>query len=453
MGLDETEMDGSGGKAPVVELTQPADLTVNELGPASPVTSEIDADENFPEGGWGWVVLIGTFCILFASFGEVQAFGVYQLYYEDTMPTANKAIISLIGALQPCIIYVASVPAVAIVAQVGFRGAIVVGYLTCALSLMLTSLSSGTLWALILCHGLLFGVGGGIILLVASAVPPEWFKKRRAIASGITASGSSIGGILWPIITRRLFDKVGFAWATRIIGFMYLPLMVISLVTIKPRLNGYAMRTSIWPDFRVVKSKRFTLLSLGTAIGAIGYFPPIIFIATYAARMPQGALPVQLVQYILVLNNSCSLIGRTWGSWMADRFGRLNVLIISMFFTGASQFFFWLPAKSSGGLFITFCVVFGVACAPYTALVPAVIPQLFGLKLNQSRLGVNFLFNGVGSLLGPVVAGALLPKGNVPSTAGFSNLIIYSGAMAVAGSLILLAVKLIATRGKFLANI
>jgi nitrate/nitrite transporter NarK len=45
---------------------------------------------------------------------------------------------------------------------------------------------------------------------------PQYFKKRKALAKGITATGSSIGGVIYPIMFYKSQQKVGFAWATRI---------------------------------------------------------------------------------------------------------------------------------------------------------------------------------------------------------------------------------------------
>ena len=49
---------------------------------------------------------------------------------------------------------------------------------------------------------MIFGPAMGII--------SHWFKKRRGVALGLTATGSSIGGTIFPIATKRLINEVGF---------------------------------------------------------------------------------------------------------------------------------------------------------------------------------------------------------------------------------------------------
>ena len=53
-----------------------------------------------------------------------------------------------------------------------------------------------------------------------------WFQQNRALAFGIMTSGSSLGGVIFPIMVERLMKDVGFAWTMRISAFLILGLMV-----------------------------------------------------------------------------------------------------------------------------------------------------------------------------------------------------------------------------------
>src|SRR5277367_2699829 len=50
----------------------------------------------------------------------------------------------------------------------------------------------------------------------------HWFRRKRALAMGIVYSGSSIGGVIWPILMSHLLNNpsVGFKWSLRIAGFI-----------------------------------------------------------------------------------------------------------------------------------------------------------------------------------------------------------------------------------------
>lgn len=41
------------------------------------------------------------------------------------------------------------------------------------------------------------------------AVVAHWFKKRKGLALGVMAFGSSTGATVYPVIVRKLIDAVG----------------------------------------------------------------------------------------------------------------------------------------------------------------------------------------------------------------------------------------------------
>jgi len=64
-------------------------------------------------------------------------------------------------------------------------------------------------WQFLVCQGLAVGLGSGTIFGPAMGAISHWFKKRRGIALGLTATGSSIGGTVFPIAADRLIKEVG----------------------------------------------------------------------------------------------------------------------------------------------------------------------------------------------------------------------------------------------------
>lgn len=59
-------------------------------------------------------------------------------------------------------------------------------------------------------QGVLFGIVVGFGIYPALAVVGQYFKARRALAMGIVAAGSSVGGVCLPIMFSRLFKTIGF---------------------------------------------------------------------------------------------------------------------------------------------------------------------------------------------------------------------------------------------------
>ena len=86
---------------------------------------------------------------------------------------------------------------------------------------------------------------------------PHWFKRKLGIAYGLTATGSSLGGVTFPIAVRNLIDEVGyvkhacgallclayrgcirFKWTMRIMGFILLFLLGICNAVGTPRFSS-----------------------------------------------------------------------------------------------------------------------------------------------------------------------------------------------------------------------
>jgi MFS family permease len=74
------------------------------------------------------------------------------------------------------------------------RELVIFGSVIGVFGMMMTSICK-QYWQFILAQGLTVGLGSAGLLLPSVAVMPAYFKTRRALATGIGASGSSIGTV------------------------------------------------------------------------------------------------------------------------------------------------------------------------------------------------------------------------------------------------------------------
>ena len=412
-----------------VEQIGVSELLVKSVGGL--YVGEKDKDK-YPEGGKGWLVVAGTFLVLFCTHGNVNAYGIYQDYYEEVYPTTKPSVISLIGSLQPTLIYSTSLPVVGIINLLGVNYAVLVGSLIMVFAIMMTSLQTA-LWQAFLAQGILYSFGAGITFFAALMAPSEWFKERRALAVGITVSGASLGGVIWSVALQKLIAGVGFGWANRILAFIFLPLLLFSSYSIQSRLPQ--VKQQIFPTWSVCRDWRFMLLGLSWGVGIFGLFPPLFYISAYSSGL--GVRP-DISIYVLAILNALSIIGRILPPHLGDKIGRLNVLILGVFLCGVLQYGLWYPASGTL-LIIAFSVVWGAASGIYISVYPSVIPQIFGMKDNRSRL-VIFLLCGVpGCMAGPSLAGLLI-KGT--GAEGYNNMAWFTGTTMVVSSVLLLILRL-----------
>lgn len=281
------------------------------------------------------------------------------------------------------------------------------------------------------------GVLMALFMVPAMAAVSQYFDKHRAAALGVAVSGSSIGGIVFPIALSRMLNgsSLGFGWSIRIIGFGVLPVLAFSCLTIKTRLPPRTTTFFIRAAFKDVK---FILLIAATAFLFIGFSTPIFFLPTYAVTRGVDAT---LASYMLAIINGASAFGRIIPGVLADKLGRLNVLGIGAIVTGITVSCM-NEAKSTVAL-IVFSVAFGFS----SGTIVSGIAAAFSLCANDPRdigtyMGMGMAIASITALIGPPINGALVGKYD-----GFYEACIFSGIMCLVGGFIVLGSKMTTAQG------
>jgi MFS family permease len=123
----------------------------------------------------------------------VNSFGVFQTYYtEDLLSHQSESNISWIGSLQAFLLLAFTL----VGGPLHDLGHTHMQLLVCSalavFGLMMTSLCT-EYWQFMLAQGVCMGLGFGGVFITSVAITPSYFSKKRGLALGIAASGSSIG--------------------------------------------------------------------------------------------------------------------------------------------------------------------------------------------------------------------------------------------------------------------
>jgi MFS family permease len=95
-----------------------------------------------------------------------------------------------------------------------------------------------SVYQVFLTQGLGLGIGTGILYVPSMAVISHYFVKRRSLAMAIVASGSSLGGIVHPImLNNTLGGPLGFGNAVRASAGLATGLLLISCLLMRTRLS------------------------------------------------------------------------------------------------------------------------------------------------------------------------------------------------------------------------
>ncbi|CAD0096830.1 unnamed protein product [Aureobasidium mustum] len=223
-----------------------------------------------------------------------------------------------------------------------------------------------------------------------------------AVAMGIAASGSSFGGVIFPIIFRRLEPQIGFGWATRVIGFISLATLLVPCFCIKARAFPKSRRKLL--DFAAFKEPAYALFSLASFVGFVGLYVPFFYISTYARDV--SGLEDTLSFYMLPMMSAGSIAGRIIPGLVADKVGALNVLGFCNLCASILGFC-WIAIHHTAGGLIIWALLYGALSGAFVSLQPTTVASITeDLSTVGGRMG---LLVGSGNWVGmQVFSGATL---------------------------------------------
>ncbi|OCH88814.1 MFS general substrate transporter [Obba rivulosa] len=397
----------------------------NEYAAVDPPT---ESDSDFPEGGFrAWMCVFGVSCGTCATFGFVNAWGVFQAYYQATLlKDSTPSDIAWIGSVQYALVFIPGLVFGRLFDMGIFKGPLIASSALLVAATFLTAQCT-QYWQFILCQGIAVGLGCGMIFGPIVGTIPHWFKKKLGVALGLMAVGSSIGGCVFPIAVQNLINLVGFQWTMRIIGFIQLFLMGICILGAERRLPP-RKRSGPFFNVRAFKSPAYTWYTISTFVSFLGLYTVLTYIdvsAQFAGVDPNFSF------YLLSIANAGSAVGRVGGGILSDVVGALNIMIPATFIAGILTYA-W-PFATSKGAIIVIAVIYGIASGVYVSLLTAPIVRMGETHDVGNRIGMTLTVLAFGALGGPPISGAIND-----ATGNFKAVGIYAGSTVMGGVVLML---------------
>ncbi|KAI9022052.1 major facilitator superfamily domain-containing protein, partial [Hyaloraphidium curvatum] len=392
----------------------------------------------YPEGGFGWFVVLGAFLIHFAGISLIYITGVFirLFFYEDVFPGATFAQLSWISAaIGLCLPVLGPVYGFAI-PRLGPRVVCVSGALVLALGFELASLAQTT-WQIVLTLGLLTGIGQATFYISAVSTLVQWFSRRRGLAMGIVASGTGLGALTLAPLAQALIDALGWRSALRVLGLITGTLLVTGGMLLKTRMGTYKPP---FIDRNFFKNANYVRLYIFAFIQPFAFLFPYTYVPSYAVNIGLSASTGALA---LALMNAASSLGRIGVGYAADRFlGQINSYVLCLLLPPIFCLTLWTTCHSMAQLF-AFAVLFGFFAGGFIVAYPIVLAQIFGPENLASRLGFQQTAGLVGQLCGPIIVATILDKNTHPEADG-SVWINYVPMICYLAGMMLLNVSIIA---------
>lgn len=370
---------------------------------------------------YGWVVVAAAFTLMFVGFGAAYSFAAFFSAFEAQFG-ASRGEIALVFSLCAFLWFSSGAPAGMLADRFGARRVAIAGVACLVLALGVASMaqSLGVLYAT---YSIGIGLGVGLVYVPSVGAVQPWFSANRAFASGLAVAGIGAGNFAGPLLAAWWIELFGWRGAYLALALSVLLLGGAAAAALRQQeRKAFAIPEGI-PLGGALKTTPFWLLFVSLVLSCVGLFVPMVHLGPYATDA--GYTEAQGVALVSLIGVG-SLVGRFTVGAPADRLGRLPSLC-AMYAGLGVMFLLWTVA-SAYWMLVVFALVFGACYGAYVALLPTIVMDLYGPRSVSGIIGCLYTGCGVGTLLGPWLAGVAY------DTAGSYRLAMLGGALFSAGA-------------------
>ncbi len=302
--------------------------------------------------------------------------------------------------------------------------------------------SQATTVEMIYAARILFGIALGFVgVLINTVLVSNWFRRKRGTALGIVLTGTSIGGMLIPLIATPLILKfnwrVAMICVSLLIWLILIP-AIIFLVKTKPQDIG------LFPDgdesepletfvggnnqtglslFEAMKTPLFWVFAL---CAALIFYP--LFVSTQQLilyiRTPKIGVSPETAGLIQALLSFLSIGGKFLFGFMSDKISPTRVMLIccSVMFLGTL-----VLLNFSASTVLLFVIPFGFGYGGTFVLLQRLVADYFGSKDYPKILGAITVIETIGAAIGGRITGAVADVDGGDYTRAFYYVIAATG--------------------------
>ncbi|TGZ77689.1 MFS general substrate transporter [Ascodesmis nigricans] len=379
-----------------------------------PSEDEDFTEVTYPEGGReAWLVVLGSFISMVASFGIMNTLGVIQAHLvKNQLHGEDEGKVGWIFGIYSFLSFFGGIIIGPLFDTYGPRRLLASGTISLLGGLVAFAFSK-EYYQMALSFGILVGSGTSLIFTPAIASIGHFFLKRRAYATGVATTGGSIGGIIFPLALQSLFPKLGFQNAVLVLALICFVFLAVGNFLIRSRAI-LRSQSSAKIDIHAFKDLRFTLTAWGVFFIEWALFVPITYISSYTQSI---GFSLEFSYQLLAILNVGSVFGRWLPGLVADRIGRFNTMVLTIMFCFISVIAFWLPTvpsisdvphNTAKGLLVVWALTYGFASGTGISLTPVCVGQICETSEYGTKYGTLYFLVSFGPLTGVPIAGAIL---------------------------------------------
>ncbi|NXS58642.1 MOT14 protein, partial [Brachypteracias leptosomus] len=176
------------------------------------------------DGGWAWIIVLSSFLVHILIMGSQMALGILNMEWLEEF-NQSRGLTAWVSSLSIGITLIVGPFIGLFISMCGCRTTAIIGGLLNALGWILSAYASNVHY-LFLTFGVTAGVGSGMVYLPAVVMVGQYFQKRRALAQGLSTTGTGFGAFLMTALLKYLCIEFGWRNAMFIQGAISLNLCV-----------------------------------------------------------------------------------------------------------------------------------------------------------------------------------------------------------------------------------
>jgi len=337
---------------------------------------------------------------MFVGFGAAYSFTAFFKAFQAEFG-ASRSNVALVFSIAGFIWFLFGAPGGMLTDRFGPGRVTAVGVacLAAALGLASRADSVGMLYAT---YSIGIGIGVGLVYVPSVGAVQPWFEKNRAAASGIAIAGIGAGNFVVPLLAAWWIERYG--WRGAYVALTAFVLLLGGAAALAIKKKGASSQNQSFagvPLRQALQSREFALLYASLVLSCVGVFIPMVHLGPYAQDLGYSeAQGVALVSFV----GLGSLLGRFTIGPFADRMGR-RASLAAMYAGLGVLLLVWWGAAAYWRL-AAFAIGFGVCYGGAVALLPTIVMDLYGARAVSGIIGCLYTAAGIGTLLGPWLAGA-----------------------------------------------
>jgi MFS family permease len=233
----------------------------------------------------------------------------------------------------------------------------------------------------------------------------QWFDRSRGKAMGFAYLGIGVGGATVPWISHVLVQHFGWQTSLRILGLLIvvvsLPLAVLVKEFPQPGITvGSIESASPKAAFKEWSFYLLTLASMCSIAAVSGTQQNLKLFLSLDRHFTQRD-----AASVLSLVLAFSIAGRLLMGWLADRFSKKYVMLLTYLLVAAGiplLFFGTTPP-----VLYTSAAIFGIGLGGDYMIIPLMTAELFGIETLGRLLGVILTAGGIADAAAPWLIGRL----------------------------------------------